>query len=251
MTITRKNSGTPLIGEVYQGSVVKVMPFGAFVNFGFPQDGLVHISEISTERVENISNALTVGDQVSVKLIGFDREGRSKLSIKQAGPGNDRGAPAPQPVFGEVYDGTVVKIMEYGAFVDYGFSRDGMVHISEITAERLENIEQSLKEGAQVKVRFLGFDSKGRTKLSIKQAVGEMGPQPEIGEVYPGTVMKVMPFGAFVNFGFTQDGMVHISEMTDEVGPHQDAQDILSVGDKVEVKFMGFDERGRTKLGML
>jgi len=74
----------PEAGGVYKGSVVKVMDFGAFISFGFAQDGMVHISEISGERIEDINSVLSVGDEVTVKMIGFDR-GRAKLSIKQVG----------------------------------------------------------------------------------------------------------------------------------------------------------------------
>lgn len=77
-------TGVPIVGETYQGTVVKLMEFGAFVDYGFPQDGMVHISEIAPHRIEDISSVLTVGDKVKVKLIGVDNRGRTKLSIRQA-----------------------------------------------------------------------------------------------------------------------------------------------------------------------
>lgn len=78
--------GIPNIGETYWGTVVKLLEFGAFVNFGFPQDGMVHISEIAPERIEDITSVLSVGDKVRVKFLGFDARGRTKLSIRQAQP---------------------------------------------------------------------------------------------------------------------------------------------------------------------
>jgi polyribonucleotide nucleotidyltransferase len=77
-------TGSPIAGEIYQGSVVKLMEFGAFINFGFAQDGMVHISEISPNRVEDIHSVLSIGDKVRVKFLGLDDRGRVKLSIKQA-----------------------------------------------------------------------------------------------------------------------------------------------------------------------
>jgi polyribonucleotide nucleotidyltransferase len=74
----------PVVGEIYQGVVVKLADFGAFVSFGFAQDGMVHISEVTRERLEDITTVLSVGDKVTVKLIGLDVRGRIKLSIKQA-----------------------------------------------------------------------------------------------------------------------------------------------------------------------
>lgn len=249
MTITQKKSGSPLIGEVYQGKVKTIKPFGAFVTFGFPKDGLVHISEISNERIQDINRVLSVGDDVFVKVIGFDRDGRFKLSIKQADSDSDGDVePAAQPVFGEVYEGSVVKIEDFGAFINYGFARDGMVHISEIAPNRIQNVSDVLKVKDIVKVRFLGFDSKGRTRLSIKQALNDNMEKPEIGEFYDGLVADVMPFGAFVKFSFGE-GLVHVSEMIMDTSS-QDPQDVLAVGEKVQVKFLGFDERGRIKLSM-
>ncbi len=173
--------GNPRIGDVYEGVVVKVMDFGAFVDFGCSQDGMVHISEIAPHRVEDIRKVLSVGDKVKVKFVGFDPKGRAKLSIKKALPGaeddtatgGDRSRPersGHQPSIGQVYEGVVAKIMDFGAFVDFGFSKDGMVHISEVAPQRVENIRQFLAVGDKVRVKFLGFDRQGRTKLSIKQA---------------------------------------------------------------------------------
>jgi polyribonucleotide nucleotidyltransferase len=79
----KRITGVPEIGTVYQGVVVSIKDFGAFVSFGFAKDGMVHVSEIAPNRIENISEVLSVGDKVSVKLLDIDSMGRSKLSIKQ------------------------------------------------------------------------------------------------------------------------------------------------------------------------
>ncbi len=79
-----KLTGSPVMGDVYDGVVVKIMPFGAFINFGFSEDGLVHISEISVQRLESVEQELSVGQKVLVRFIGLDPKGRTKLSIRQA-----------------------------------------------------------------------------------------------------------------------------------------------------------------------
>jgi small subunit ribosomal protein S1 len=244
----------PTIGSIYEGKVVNVLDFGAFVDFGFGQDGMVHISEVSNERIANLQDVLKRGDTVMVKLIDFDHKGRSKLSIRRAkdgegvdedsGYGNGGGR---QPDLHQIYDGKVVKITDFGAFVDYGFGRDGMVHISEIAPNRIEHVTDVLAIGDPVKVRFLGLDARGRVKLSIKQAQNELS-RPVESETYNGTVVQVERFGLFVSFGFAQDGMVHISEI--DLAPGQELQDVIHLGEKVEVKFLGFDERGRSKLSL-
>ena len=284
----KNNTGTPLIGEVYQGTVVGIQRYGAFVNFGFEQDGLVPIKEISHAHIESVESMLSLRQPVSVKVIGFDQRGFPKLSIKavsgESNAGSDyqgggsrsslsrkpRGAGSMEqkPVEGTVYNGVVVKIVDFGAFVDFGFGQDGMVHISQIASHRIPDVRSELEEKQSVRVKFIGFDDRGRIKLSIKEAMGHTavdgplagqsrgsrdhsvssGPQPVIGETYEGTVVKIISSGVFVKFGFDKDGMVHVREISDE---HiNNIEDVISVGDTVTVKVIGFDDQGRTKLSI-
>jgi predicted RNA-binding protein with RPS1 domain len=161
------NKKSPKIGDVYKGKVVNIVHFGAFVDFGFEKDGLVHISEISEGRVDNIESVLSKGQEVSVRMVGFNEKGSPKLSIKRA---LDTYVYQEPPQEGETYKGVVKSIQPWGAFVDFGFERDGMVHISQISEDRVENIESVLSEGETVKVAFVGSDDRGRFQLSIKKA---------------------------------------------------------------------------------
>jgi small subunit ribosomal protein S1 len=183
MSYMKNTVGNPRIGDIYEGTVVRVMQYGAFVDFGYAQDGLVHISEVALNRIEDIADVLIVGQKVKVKLIGFDKNGKVKLSIKRTLPGGEddvrsgggeRSArperAGHQPSIGEVYDGIVAKTTVFGAFVDFGFSKDGLVHISEVAPQRIENVSDFLKVGDKVRVKLLGFDENARIRLSIKQA---------------------------------------------------------------------------------
>lgn len=281
----KNNTGTPLIGEVYQGTVVGIQRYGAFVNFGFEQDGLVPIKEISHSHIETVESVLSLRQPISVKVIGFDQRGFPKLSIKAVSGDSDSdhhgesrgssfrkprsaGNMAQKPVEGTVYNGVVVKIVDFGAFIDFGFGQDGMVHISQIAPHRIPDVRSELEEKQSVRVKFIGFDDRGRIKLSIKEAIGhtaidgplagqprhsrddagQSGPQPVIGETYEGTVVKIISSGIFVKFGFAKDGMVHVREISDE---HiNNIEDVVSVGDTVTVKVIGFDDQGRTKLSI-
>ena len=157
---------SPKIGEIYKGKVIKILHFGAFIDFGFPKDGLVHISEISEKRIPDVESELAVGQDVSVKMIGFNDKGSPKLSIKRA---LDSFVQKDPPEEGEIYDGVVKSIQKFGAFIDFGFERDGLVHISEIAEEHIENVESELSVEQDIKVRFMGFDDGGRFQLSIKR----------------------------------------------------------------------------------
>jgi small subunit ribosomal protein S1 len=277
-----KNTGTPLIGEVYQGTVVGIQRYGAFVNFGFEQDGLVPLKEISHSHIEDVESVLSLRQPVSVKVIGFDQRGFPKLSIKEVSGGSGEGngsrgssfrKPArsngsingPKPVEGTVYNGTVVKIVDFGAFIDFGFGQDGMVHISQIAPHRIPDVHSVLSIREKVRVKFIGFDDRDRIKLSIKEAIGytaidgpvagrsseaaaPSGPQPEVGHTYEGKIVTIISSGVFVSFGFENDGMVHVSEISDD--RIHAIEDVLSVGDPVRVKVIGFDDHGRTKLSI-
>lgn len=276
---TNLRSGKPIVGEVYDGTVVGIQRYGAFVNFGFEMDGLVPIREISSSYIESVDSALSLKQSVKVKVVGFDHRGFPKLSMKavygDGGDSNQYTARPPrretrrpatltgvQPVEGAVYNGVVAKILNFGAFVDFGFGLDGMVHISHVAPTRIPDVESVLSVGDKVKVKFLGFDDQGRVKLSIKEAVGQEGidgpyfgkapedilfanQKPNVGTQYHGKVITMIPSGIFVNFGFERDGLVHVREISDE---SINVADHYTIGQDVVVKVLGFDERGRPTL---
>jgi len=274
---TNLRSDKPIVGEVYEGVIVGIQRYGAFVNFGFEMDGLVPIREISSSYIESVDSVLSLKQAVKVKVVGFDHRGFPKLSMKAVHGGestqhasrpprreNRRSATLTgvQPVEGEVYNGVVAKILNFGAFVDFGFGLDGMVHISHVAPTRIPDVESVLSVGENVKVKFLGFDDQGRVKLSIKEAAGQEGidgpyfgkapedilfatHKPQVGTQYHGKVITMIPSGVFVNFGFERDGLVHIREISEDP---INLADHFVVGGDIVVKVLGFDERGRPTL---
>jgi len=168
MIISKENDRkSPKIGEVYTGKVIKIVPFGAFVDFGFEKDGLVHISEIEEQRIDRVESVLSMDQEVKIRMIGFNEKGSPKLSIKKA---NNSYVPQDPPKEDKVYKGIVKSIKEFGAFVDFGFEKDGLVHISEIAENRIRDVESVLSMDQEVDVRFIGVDDRGRFKLSIRRA---------------------------------------------------------------------------------
>ena len=162
------------VGQIFEGTVRNITDFGAFVNIQPGKDGLVHISQITHERVNNVTDHLNVGDKVRTKVIGVDEMGRIKLSIKaldEEGEGqmsSPSAAPAPDPVIGEIYEGTVTKVVPFGAFVNIFPGKDGLVHISEIAPQRIDDVRDFANEGDKVRVKLLKIDEKGRYNLSMK-----------------------------------------------------------------------------------
>ena len=156
------------VGEVVEGTVARLTDFGAFVDLG-GVDGLVHVSEISHDRVKNPADVLSKGEKVNVKILALDTErGRISLSIKatQPGPWDEVAEKAPA---GTVLEGTVKRVKDFGAFVEIFPGIEGLVHVSQISHKRVENPADVLKSGDKVKVQVLDVKpQEERISLSMK-----------------------------------------------------------------------------------
>jgi small subunit ribosomal protein S1 len=147
------------------GTVKKVELFGAFVDVGVGRDGLVHISALSPQRVNQVSDVVKEGDAVTVWVRKVDPETK-RLDLTMIEP---LGLDWNEIKAGQIYTGKVVKLEKFGAFVDIGAERPGMVHISEMATYRVEEVSEVAKMGEEVQVKVLGVDPrKKQIKLSIK-----------------------------------------------------------------------------------
>ncbi len=166
-------------GSVVEGEVVRTTNFGAFVNVN-GIDGLVHISEISYERVESVEDAVNIGDTVNVKILSVDKDNeRLSLSIKQAGESPFEEFSNEHEV-GDVVKGTVKRLVDFGAFVEVAPGVEGLVHISEISYDHVEHPEDVLKPEQEVDVKIIGFnEEEEKTSLSIKATKEKPKRQPQ------------------------------------------------------------------------
>ncbi len=158
------------VGDIKEGKVSSIVNFGAFIDIG-GMDGLVHVSELSWRHVENPNEIVKVGDEATVKVleIDFEKE-RISLSIKQVteDPWLDFELSFNE---GDVVDGKVTKVVPFGSFVTIGKGVEGLVHVSEISLEKVDSPELALAIGETVKVKIIELDiPKRRVNLSIKQA---------------------------------------------------------------------------------
>lgn len=155
-------------GDVVEGKVARLTNFGAFINLG-GVDGLVHVSEISYERVNKPADALKVGQEVKVKVLSVDAEkGRISLSIKQTLPEPWEQVPE-QVAEGDVLEGTVKRLTSFGAFVEVLPGVEGLVHISQISHKHIATPNEVLTSGEKVQVKVLSVDAADhRLALSIK-----------------------------------------------------------------------------------
>ncbi|MCZ8532296.1 30S ribosomal protein S1 [Psychrobacillus psychrodurans] len=158
-------------GDILTGTVQRLASFGAFVDIG-GVDGLVHISQISYEHLENIADVLKEGQEVKVKVLSIDRDAeRISLSIKDTLPG-PWAEVEEKASKGAVLTGKVKRLVSYGAFVEVFPGVEGLVHISQIAHKHISNPQEVLKEGEEVQVKVIEVNlADKRLSLSIKELV--------------------------------------------------------------------------------
>lgn len=161
------------VGAVIEGTVQRLTDFGAFVDVG-GVDGLVHISELSWDRVDKPADVVSEGDKVTVKILKVDKDNeRISLSMKEAQPGPWERA-AEQLKTGDVVGGTVKRLVSFGAFVEVLPGVEGLVHISQISNRHIGNPAEVLKEGQEVQVKVLDVNvAEQRISLSIREVEEE------------------------------------------------------------------------------
>ena len=170
--------GKLAVGDVVTGKVARITSFGAFIDLG-GVDGLVHLTELSHERNVSPKSVVTVGEEIEVKILDLnEEEGRVSLSLKATTPGPWAGVEQ-KLVKGDVVEGTVKRLTDFGAFVEVLPGIDGLVHVSQISHKRIENPKEALKVGQEVQVKVLEVNADAeRVSLSIK-ALEERPAQEE------------------------------------------------------------------------
>ncbi len=236
-------------GALVTGVVKGLTDYGAFVDLG-GIDGLLHVSDISHGRVGHPSEVLHVGDEITVRVLKFDREReRISLGLKQARPDPWERVSERYPIDGRVI-GRVVSITDYGAFVELEPGVEGLIHVSEMTwSRRLKHPSKLVKVGDQVEAVTLGVQEKDRRiSLGIKQ----LEPDPwttvesrySVGSVVEGRVRKLTDFGAFVEIEEGIDGLVHVSDLSWTRRVKNPAE-VLKKGQVVQAVILSIDSSGR------
>lgn len=162
-------------GRHLTGTVKNITNFGAFVDIGLPQDGLVHISELSRRKVEKVSDVVSVGQEIEVWVKKVDKK-RGRISLTMVKPITRR---LRDIKVDDELEGTVTRLETYGAFIDIESDREGLVHISQITHDYIKHPEEALTIGEKVKVKVLKVNRKKRqVDLSIKALLPPPAPEP-------------------------------------------------------------------------
>jgi small subunit ribosomal protein S1 len=239
-------------GDIVTGKVRSLTTFGAFVELG-GIDGLLHISDIRVEKPEDV---LEVGQELTLKVLKVDAEGkRVSLGLKQlqAEPWD---AAATKYVPGERVTGTVTRLMDFGAFVELEPGVEGLIHVSEMSwVKKVRKPSDMLKTGETVEAVVLSVSvAEKRISLGLKQALGDPWAEVEakfpVGSEVEGPVTKLMTFGAFVQVAEGVEGLVHISEIVVDRRLNHPS-DVLHAGQIVKAQVLGLDvEKRQMKLSM-
>ena len=207
------------VGEVRKGSVKNIADFGAFVDLG-GIDGLLHISDMSWDRVAHPSQVLRIDEEIEVKVLNVDRnKEKIALGLKQLTPNPWEQVEARYPI-GSRVKGEVVKIMNYGTFVKLEPGLEGLVHISEMSwTRRINHPSEMLAPGDMIDVVVLDINKdKQEISLGIKQT--QVNPWTQVAEKYPpntritGRIRNLTNYGAFVEIEEGIDGLLHVSDMS-------------------------------------
>jgi len=233
-------------GSVLKGKVKNITDYGLFVDLG-GIDGLLHITDMSWGRVSHPSTMYQRGDEITVKVINFDREKeRVSLGIKQLKP--DPWAEAPKKfAVGEKVTGRVVNITDYGAFIEIEEGVEGLIHISEMSwTKKVKHPSQIVSIGDTIEAVVLNLDTGNkRVSLGIKQI--KANPWDLIEEKYPvgtiieGRIKNITDFGLFIGIDEEIDGLVHISDIswTKKI---KHPSELYKKGDEVQAKVLSIDK---------
>ena len=240
------------VGQIVDCVVTEVLDFGLAVDIN-PLKGFLHISEVSWKRLDKLSDIYKVGDHIKAVIVSLDEAKRNvKLSIKKLEE-DPWATVANEFKVNDEVEGTVTKVLPYGAFVEIKPGIEGLVHISDFSwTKKKVNVSDYVKEGEKVKVRITDLHPEDRKlKLGIKQLVANPWETAEkdfaVGTVIKGKIVEVKPFGIFVEIADGIDAFVHSSDYN-WIGEETPK---FEIGNEVELKITELDLNNKKIKGSL
>jgi small subunit ribosomal protein S1 len=242
------------VGVKVHGKVVNLVPYGAFIEIESGVEGLVHITEMSwTKRITKPSELLKVGQELDAVVLGIQKEDQKiSLGLRQLEPNPWDMARHNYPIGARVR-GKVRNMTTYGAFIELEEGIDGMVHVSDLSwTRKVNHPTEILKKGDEVEAIVLDVDaSQQRISLGVKQLAVDPWTDIDaffkIGDVVTGKVSKITSFGAFVELKDGIDGLVHISQISEE--RIEKVKDVLKADQEITARVIKIDREER-RLGL-
>jgi small subunit ribosomal protein S1 len=235
------------IGTRVKGKVTKLLPYGAFVELERGVEGLVHVSELSwVKRITRPSDVLDLDQEIEAVVLGISiEEQKISLGVRQLDPNPWDEIEVRYPI-GATIKGPVRNLTAYGAFVELEEGIDGMVHVSDMSwTRKINHPSEVLKKNDEVEAIVLAIDKANqRVSLGLKQLEDDpwshIDDRFKVGDLVKGTVAKIASFGAFVNLDGDIDGLIHISQLSEE---HvEKVKDVIKVGEEIEARVIKVDK---------
>ncbi len=238
------------VGGHVKGRITKLVPYGAFVEVAEGVEGLIHVSELSwTKRITRPSDVLEMGQELEAVVLGINTEEQKiSLGVRQLEPNPWDEVETRYPI-GSTIKGDVRNLTPYGAFIELEDGIDGMVHVSDLSwTRKINHPSETLKKGDALEAVVLEIDKENqRISLGVKQLETdpweEIGAKFNVGDLVKGTVAKIATFGAFVQLEGDVDGLVHISQLSEEHVTK--VKDVINIGDEVEARVIKVDKAER------
>ena len=242
------------VGEKVKGKVVNLVPYGAFVELEPGVEGLVHVTELSwTKRIAKPSDVLTKDQEIEAVVLGINQEEQKiSLGIRQldANPWDEAMEKYPP---GTKVKGKIRNLTSYGAFIELEEGLDGMIHVSDVSwTRKINHPSEVLKKGDEVEAQVLEIDKENqRISLGIKQLSTDPWESIDdfykVGDLVSGQVTKLASFGVFIGMEHDIDGLVHISQVSEE--RVDKIKNVLKVGQDVTARVIKID-RGDRRIGL-
>lgn len=235
------------VGHQVRGKITKLVAYGAFVEIEEGVEGLIHVSELSwTKRITRPSDILELDQEVEAVVLGINKEEQKiSLGVRQLEPNPWDEVETRYPV-GSKISGKIRNLTAYGAFVELEDGIDGMIHVSDLSwTRKINHPSEILKKGMEVEALVIDIDKTNqRISLGVKQLESdpwsEIDTRFKVGDLVTGTVAKIASFGAFVQLQDDIDGLVHISQLSEDHVTR--VKDVLKVGDEVEARVIKVDK---------
>ncbi len=243
-------------GDEVKGIVKNLTDYGAFIDLG-GVDGLLHITDMSWKRIKHPGEILTIGDEIKVKILKFDRESaRVSLGLKQLGDDPWSDITDRYPI-GNRLSGRVTNITDYGCFVEIEEGIEGLVHVSEMDwTNKNVNPNKVVHLGQEVEVIVLDIDGeRRRISLGLKQCTAnpweEFANSHQKGDKISGNIKSITDFGIFIGLDGGIDGLIHLSDISWNEAQGEEAIRKHQKGDELETVILAIDaERERISLGL-
>ena len=238
------------VGSKVKGKITNLVPYGAFVEIEEGVEGLIHVSELSwTKRITRPSDVLTVGQEVEAVVLGVNKEEQKiSLGVRQLEP-NPWDEIEHRYQIGRQVKGTVRNMTAYGAFVELEEGIDGMIHVSDMSwTRKINHPSEVLKKGDEVEAVVIDIDKQNqRISLGMKQLDEDpwkaIDARYKIGDLVKGKVSKLATFGAFIALDGDIDGLVHISQISED--RVDKIKDHLKIGQEIEARVIKVDKTER------